>query len=176
MARRVLTRILLGLLAAALFGVFASAPVAAYGGGPANWQLGFAGTATAPGAGFGFGFWGWCEFNGVSSGTGDCQVTQYVHLPAGGGVNCHQSINVTSWTASGGTFVLLSGTTTTSPSSAAALCAVPPTQGGPGGLPPSFNTPFDTMIPAAAGHYNPTAFFLFPGAVGELQLQVTQIP
>jgi hypothetical protein len=172
MSRRVILRAVLGLIAAAMFGVFAAAPGAAYGGGPANWQLGFAGTATVPGSGFGFGFWGWCEFNGVSSGTGDCQVTQYVHVRAGGGVNCHQSINVTSWTGTGGTFVLLSGTTTTSPSSAAAACAAP---GGPGGLPPSFNTPFDTFFPAAPGHYNLTAFFLFPGAVGELQLQVTQI-
>jgi hypothetical protein len=171
-ARRIFLRSLLGLLVAGMLGVAAAAPTAAYGGGPANWQLAFAGTATAPGSGFGFGFWGWCEFNGVSAGTGDCQVTQYVHLPRGGGVNCHQSINVTSWTGSGGTFVLLSGTTTTSPSSAAAACAAP---GGPGGLPASFNTPFDTMFPTAAGHYNLTALFLFPGAVGELQLQVTQI-
>ena len=173
MSRRILLRPLLGLVAAAALAGFAATPAAAYGGGPANWQLGFAGTATFPSTGFGFGFWGWCEFNGVSSGTGDCQVTQYVHLPAGGGVNCHQSINVSSWSGSGGTFVFLSGTTTTSPSSAAAACAAP---NGPGGLPASFNTPFDTMFPAAPGHYNLTSFFSFPGAVSELQLQVTRIP
>jgi hypothetical protein len=70
----------------------------AYGGGPANWQLGFAGTGVAPGTGFGFGFWGWCEFSGgVTAGnSGDCQVSQYLHT-ASGNVNCEQDINITSW-------------------------------------------------------------------------------
>ena len=173
MTRRVLLRPLLGLLAAALLGVFTAAPGAAYGGGPANWQIGFAGTATFPGSGFGFGFWGWCQFSGgvVSGNNGDCQVTQYLHAPAGSGVpsvTCHQSIDVTSWSGAGGTFVI-TGTAATTPASAAQTCLAA------GGAPPTFNN-FDTMIPAFPGHFSiPIGSFGGPGAVGELQIQVTQI-
>ncbi len=166
-SRRIFLRSLLGLLAAAMLGAVATAPASAYGGA-VNWQVGFAGTATVPSS-FGFGFWGWCAFGGgVSAGnTGDCQVSQYFHSPFGR-VTCEQDINVTSWTGAGGTFVLLSGTATTHPASAPCQQA--------GGLPATFNIPFNTGIPAAAGHYNLTSVFLFPGAVGELQAQVTQIP
>jgi hypothetical protein len=168
--RTLFQRSVLGVLVAAMLGGFAASPAQAYGG-PENWQTAFAGTGVNPGTGVGFGFWGWCAFGGgVTAGnTGDCQVTQYFHSPTFR-VTCHQSINVTSWDGSGGTFVLLSGTTTTHPASAASLCGIA------GGLPPSFNSPFNTAIPAAAGHYNLTSSFLFPGSVGELQIQVTQIP
>ncbi len=155
----------------AVVGLLSTSISASAYGGATNWQLGFAGTATVPSGGFGFGFWGWCALGGgVTSGnTGDCQVSMYIHSPSGR-VNCEQDINVTSWSGAGGTFVFQSGTTTTHPASAAPLCQLA------GGLPATFQQPFDTMFPAAAGHYNLTAFFLFPGAVGELQLQVTQIP
>ncbi len=161
---RVVSRSVLGILVAAMLGVFAAAPAAAYGA--ENWQLGVAGTGVAPSTGFGFGFWGWCAFGGgVTSGnTGDCQVSQYIHTPSGR-VDCEQSINITSWDRSGGTFVL-SGTTTTNPASATALCPFA------GGLPPTFSG-FNPGIPAAAGHYN---FGTFDGLVGEFQLQLTQIP
>jgi hypothetical protein len=173
LVKKILVRPLLGLLAAILLGLLSATSGAAYGGGPANWQVAFAGTAVAPGTGFGFGFWGWCAFSGgVTSGnSADCQVTQYQHAPKGSGlpsVNCHQSINVTSWDATGGTFVI-SGTAVTTPASAAALC------GAAGGVPPSFSG-FNTGIPAAPGHYSMSASSFFPGAVGEFQAQVTEIP
>jgi hypothetical protein len=168
--RRSLARTLVVTVTVAILGILANAPSALAYGNNTQWQLGFAGTLTAPSTGFGFGFWGWCAFGGgVTSGnTGDCQVSQYFHSPSGR-VTCEQDINITSWTGAGGTFVLLSGTTTTHPASAPCQLA--------GGLPPTFNPPgFDTMIPAAAAHYNLTSFFLFPGTVGELQVQVTQLP
>jgi len=173
MIARALWRWLLGLMTVALLGVAAASPAAAYGGGPANWQLGFAGTATYPSTGFGFGFWGWCQFSGgvVSGNDGDCQVAQYLHAPRGSNlpaVTCHQSVDITSWTGAGGTFVI-TGTSTTTPSSAAQLCQAT------GGAPPSFSG-FDTMLPASPGHYSIPISIFAPGAVGELQIQVTQIP
>jgi len=171
LVRPLLSRSLLGLLVVAMLGVVAASPAQAYG--KENWQLGFAGTATLPSTGLGFGFWGWCALGGgvISGNTGDCQVSMYGHSPSGR-LNCEQDINLTSWSASGGTFVFLAGTTTTHPASATPFCQ------SVGGLPPSFtpSNSFDTMFPAAAGHYNLTALFLSPGSVGELQLQVTQIP
>jgi hypothetical protein len=139
-------------------------PVAAYG--PANWQVTFAGTGTAPGTGFGFGFWGWCDFaGGVASGNnGDCQVAQYFHAPSGGGFTCHESLNVTSWNGSGGTFVIDAATATVNPIRLTGPCLsfFP----GPGGF------PVDTGFPSAAGHYN---FGGIGGVVGEFQITVTQI-
>ncbi len=161
---RVVSRSVLGILVAAMLGVSAATPTLAYG--PENWQLGVAGTGVAPSTGFGFGFWGWCAFGGgvISGNTGDCQISQYLHSPSGR-VDCEQSINITSWDRSGGTFVL-SGTSTTNPASATALCPIA------GGVPPTFSG-FNPGIPAAAGHYN---FGTFDGLVGEFQLQLTQIP
>lgn|SRR2546425_5973950 len=168
MSRTFILRPFLGLLLAAMLAVFAATPAGAYG--KENWQIGFAGTATAPSTGFGFGFWGWCAFGGgVTSGkTGDCQLAQYFHGPAGSGFTCHESIDVSSWDGSGGTFVINSANFTVTPTSLTGPCLsfFP----GPGGF------PVDTMIPSAPGHYNLTSFFLPPGTVGELQIQVTQIP
>lgn len=145
---------------------FTSSTAGAYGGGPANWQIGFAGTGVVPTTGIGFGFWGWCEFTGgvVAGNDGDCQVTQYFHAPAGAGVTCHQSLNVAKWTGIG-TFII-SGTSTTNPSSATATCLLA------GGVPPVF-AGFNTQIPAFPGHYNLNGVF---GTPGELQIQVTEIP
>ena len=142
-----------------------SSSAGAYGGGPANWQIAFAGTGVAPTTGVGFGFWGWCQFSGgvVAGHDGDCQVSQYFHLPSGSGVTCQQSIDVTAWTGPG-TFVI-NGTATTHPASAAATCVLA------GGAPPVF-AGFDTQIPAFPGHYNLNGAF---GTPGELQIQVTQI-
>jgi hypothetical protein len=165
MIRRVLTLPLLALLIVSLLGVVSATPTRAYGA--ENWQVGFSGTGTAPGTGFGFGFWGWCAFGGgVTSGnTADCQFAQYVHAPAGGGFTCHESIDATSWDASGGTFVIESGTVTVTPASLTGPClSIFP---GPGGL------PVDTGFPAAAGHYNFGS--LGPGLVGKFVVQVAQI-
>src|SRR5579863_9656901 len=154
--------LLVGALAVALVSNSHSRPALAYGA--ENWQIGFSGTGVFPGTGQGFGFWGWCAFGGgVTSGNdGDCQVSQYVHGPSG--FTCQESIDVTSWTGSGGTFVINAGTITVHPTSQTANClALFP---GPGGF------PVDTGFPAAAGHYNLGGK---GGVVGEFQIQVTQI-
>jgi hypothetical protein len=152
------------LLALALALVVAT-PTLAYG--KDNWQLGFSGTGVIPSTGQGFGFWGWCAFGGgITSGNdGDCQVSQYVHAPAGGGFTCEESVDVTAWDASGGTFVIEAATVTVHPSSLTEAClAFFP---GPAGF------PVDTGFPAAAGHYNLGGI---GGVRGEFQVQVTQIP
>jgi hypothetical protein len=154
-----------------MLGVFAATPAQAYGA--ENWQLGFAGTGVFPNgigsfpSGTGFGFWGWCTFGGgVTSGTnGDCQFAQYFHVPSGAGFTCHESIDVSSWHATGGTFVL-SGTASVTPISLTAPCLA----FFPGSA--SFSN-IDSGFPAAPGHFN---FGGIGGAVGEFQLQVTQIP
>jgi hypothetical protein len=167
-----LARPLLGLLVAATLGIavtlgiFAATPaLAAYGA--ENWQIGFAGTGVNPGTGVSFGFWGWCAFGGgVTSGnTGDCEVSQYALAPAGSGFTCEESVDITSWSGTTGTFVV-SGTATVNPTSLTAPCLA----FFPGSA--SF-TDLNSEIPAAAGHYN-------LGGVGglrsEFQIQVTQIP
>ncbi len=133
--------------------------------GKENWQIGFAGTGVAPAGGFGFGFWGWCAFGGgVTSGnTGDCQFAQYVHTTPGG-ATCHESLDITAWDGSGGTFVI-SGTATVNPVAQTAFCLA----FFPGS---SSFTGVDTGIPAAAGHFN---LGTFGGLKGEFQIQVTQI-
>jgi hypothetical protein len=172
MTGRVLWRPLLGLLAVGLLVVFGAAPGAAYGGGPANWQIGVSGTATQPGTGIGFGFWGWCVFaGGVTSGNdGDCEVADYLHLPRGGGATCERRIDISSWVIQQGSAVplptfFITGTATSRPATPDCLRS----------FPPSF-TGFDTMFPGAAGHYSLASVFVPPGFVGELQIQVTQIP
>ncbi len=165
MCRRILSRSLLGLLIVTMLGVAHKTPALAYGA--ENWQLGFAGTGVAPSTGFGFGFWGWCAFGGgVTSGNnGDCQFSQYFHAPAGGGITCQESLDITSWDGSGGTFVI-AGTATVNPSSATGPCLAI----FPGSA--SF-TGVDTGFPAAPGHFN---LVTIGGVRGEFQVQVTQIP
>jgi hypothetical protein len=153
--------LLVGALAIAVVSNAHSHSALAYGSND-NWQIGFSGTAVAPGTGQGFGFWGWCAFSGVTSGTdGDCQMSQYFHSPSFR-VTCEVSLDITSWDGSGGTFVINAATVTVHPSSQTQNC--------------STGFPADTGIPAAAGHYNFTSFFLLPGERGSLQIQVTQIP
>jgi len=165
MFRTLLSRSLVALLLVVLLGASTATPAQAYG--KENWQLGFAGTGVAPSSGFGFGFWGWCAFGGgVTSGNdGDCQFSQYIHTSAGGGFTCQESLDITSWTGAGGTFVINAATAKVNPVSATGPClALFP---GPGGF------PVDTGFPAAPGHFN---FGTFGPLKGEFQIQVTQIP
>jgi hypothetical protein len=146
--------------------VFAAKPASAYG--RENWQITFSGTGVAPRTGFGFGFWGWCGLGGgVTSGNdGDCELAQYVHQPAGSGFTCHESLDITAWDASGGTFVI-SGTATVTPTSLTEPClAVFPGSATFSGE--------DTGIPAEPGHHNLGS--LGPGLKGSFQVQVNEIP
>ncbi len=162
---RILLARSLGLLVAAMLPLFfATTPALAYG--PENWQIAFSSTSVAPGTGQGFGFWGWCALGGgVTSGNnGDCEFAQYSHTPSGSGFTCHESLNITSWDGSGGTFVI-TGTATVRPTSTTTACLA----FFPGSA--SF-TGVNTGIPAAAGHYN---IGTFGGLRGEFQIQVTQV-
>ena len=160
-----LSRPLVAVLLAAALAIFVATPALAYG--KDNWQLGFSGTGVFPSTSQGFGFWGWCAFGGgVTSGNdGDCQVSQYVHAPAGGGFTCEESLDITSWDASGGTFVINAARVTVHPNSLTGPCLA--------FFPGSAGFPVDTGFPAAAGHYNLGGI---GGLRGEFQLQVTQIP
>jgi hypothetical protein len=157
-----------GLITTALLAVAAAGPASAYG--KANWQLTFAGTATFPSTGNGFGFWGWCDLaGGVVSGTsGDCEFAQYVHTPSGGGFTCHESLDLTAWTGAGGTFVI-TGTATVNPASLTGPCL----SFFPGSSP---FTGVDTGFPAAPGHFNIGVGALAPGAVGEFNITVVEVP
>jgi hypothetical protein len=165
MSRTLFARSLVALLLAVMLGVSAATPALAYG--PENWQIGFAGTGVFPSTGFGFGFWGWCAFGGgVASGnTGDCQFAQYFHAPSGGGFTCQESLDITSWSGSGGTFVIIAATATVNPTSLTAPCL----EFFPGRL----GFPVDTGFPAAPGHFNVGNVL---GVRGEFQIQVTQLP
>jgi hypothetical protein len=155
-----------GLIAVAVVASSAS-PALAYG--RANWQVAINGTATFPGTGTAFGFWGWCAFaGGVTSGNdGDCEFAQYFHAPSGSGFTCHLSLDVSSWDATGGTFVI-TGTASVNPTRLTGPCI----DFFPGSSP---YTGVDTGIPAAAGQYHPGVSALAPGAVGEFNITVAQI-
>jgi len=168
-----------GAIATATVAFVATAtPAMAYG--KANWQTTFAATATVPGTGNGFGFWGWCDFaGGVTSGSGgDCQVTQYGHPPGGGGITCHENVNVTSWSIAPSTLTgledfFVTGSLTVTPTALTPACvSVFP------GSNPFFGV--DTGIPGAAGHYpfgvGGIPGGAPPGAVGEYNVTVTQVP
>ncbi len=161
MAKRALSRSVLGLLVAALLGVVAAMPAQAYGA--ENYQLGFSGTLVAPGTGFGFGFWGWCAFGGgtgtlPTSGTdGDCNYALYIHTSSGS-VTCEQSVDITSWTIQPTAFgpdFFATGTATNHPSSADICFGL-----FPGVFPSSFSD-FDTLLPGVPGHYSLNGFFGF---------------
>jgi hypothetical protein len=176
--RRALSRSIFGLLVAALLGVVAASPAQAYG--TENYQVGFAGTAVAPGTGFGFGFWGWCAFGGgtsfnasglaTSGTTGDCNYALYIHTSSGG-VTCEQSVDITSWTIQPDPFFpaafFVTGTATVNPASAVVCFGL-----FIGVFPATFSN-FDTLAPAAPGHYNLNGVF---GLTGEFQVQVAAIP
>ena len=165
--RAVLVLAVVGLLGVAVVATSAT-PALAYG--KANWQVAINGTATFPSSGFGFGFWGWCAFaGGVKSGNdGDCEFAQYVHAPSGSGFTCHLSLDVSSWDATGGTFVI-TGTASVTPTRLTGPCV--------SFFPGSANfSGVDSGIPAAAGQYHPGVSALAPGAVGEFNITVAQIP
>jgi hypothetical protein len=170
-----------------LLGILGStAYVSAYGSGE-NWQLGFAGTGSL--AGTPFGFWGWCTFVGQTSGTsGDCQVSQYLHIGGAGNIQCETHFEVTGWTAESGAltpltnepdFFVNSGVITVNPASSTGACAAF-LQGagfdvsitGPGTL--TIMGPSDTEFPAAPGHYSFNGFAVGPISYTELQIQVSQ--
>jgi hypothetical protein len=157
-----------GVVTTATLAVVAATPASAYG--KANWQLTFAGTATFPGTGNGFGFWGWCDLAGgvVSGTTGDCQFAQYGHTPAGSGFTCQESLDLTAWTRETGTFVI-TGTATVNPAALTEPCLA----FFPGSSP---FTGVDTGFPAAPGHYDIGVGALAPGAVGEFNVTVTEVP
>jgi len=180
MFRRAFSRSFLGLLVAATLGVFAATPAQAYGA--ENYQLGFAGTAFVPSAngGFSFGFWGWCAFGGgtgslpTSGTTGDCNYALYIHTSPGG-VTCEQSVDVSSWTIKPSSVTpfsdsFVTGTASVHPASATICFGL-----FPGVFPPSF-TDFDTLLPAAPGHYNLNGVSLAGATFTELQVQVAAIP
>ncbi len=158
-------------IAATLAVVATATPAMAYG--KANWQTTFAATANSPGTGYSTGFWGWCDLaGGVTTGnSGDCQIATYVHMAAGSGFTCHESLDLTGWTTASGTFVI-SGTATVTPVALTGPCLAP----FPG------SSPFagvDSGIPGAAGHYTfPIGFIpgAMPGAVGTFNVTVTQVP
>ncbi|HEX6797974.1 MAG TPA: hypothetical protein VF116_09715 [Ktedonobacterales bacterium] len=163
-----LPRPLLAVLIATALALFAATPAAFAYGSNDNWQLTFSGTGTAPSTGFGFGFWGWCALGGgVTSGNdGDCQLAQYIHTPAGSGFTCHESLDITSWDTTSGTFVI-SGTATVTPTNLTAPCVAL--------FPGSTNfSGVDTGFPVAPGHHNFGS--LGPGLVGTFQVQETLIP
>jgi|SRR5215467_7273982 len=166
--KSVLAATAVGVVTATLALVAIATPASAYG--KANWQLTFAATGTFPSTGNGTGFWGWCDLGGgVTSGTtGDCQITQYVHSAAGSGFTCHESLDLTAWTGTGGTF-LITGTGKVTPVSLTDACL---------GIFPG-SSPFTDVnsgIPSTPGHFNFGVGAIFPGAVGEFNATVTQVP
>jgi hypothetical protein len=172
LARNLLTSAAAGVLLLGMVGVLGS-PASAYGGGKANYQVTFAGTATTPGTGEGFGFWGWCDFSGGNSlggNAGDCQVAQYFHGPAGSGFTCHENVDITAWTAVPDGDFLASGTYTVNPVAYTDICPNPIPNDPPS--PSGFSG--DTEIPSTPGHYNIGDIF-GPGTVGEFEVQVTAL-
>ena len=181
--RTVLVLTVVGLFATAAVG--ASAPGAsAYG--KANWQAALTGTFNVPATGVSEGFWGWCDFaGGVLSGTNaDCQLAEYFHPPAGSGWTCQLSIDG-GWyqqdTGNGNTFHISGDAVVHGHLSQVErdecvgfFVTGDPTVNYQG---TSF-TGVDTFIPAAAGHYDLGFLvpFFFPGAVGEFNFTVKQIP
>ncbi len=161
----------------ALLAISLASPSFAYG--KENWQIAFAGTGIQPTVG-NFGFWGWCALGGgVTAGNnGDCEFAQYVHLPSGS-FTCQESVDLTAWHMGAGAFqtgdFFFSGTVTVhpgtlSPAQMAACIGL-----FPGSIP--FSN-VDSLIPAAAGHYNLNSLApsFFGTSVGQFQIQVTQIP
>ncbi len=175
--RRVLLVVSVAAVLAGAVVAVSATPALAYG--KANWQTTLHGTFNFPGTGNAFGFWGWCAFaGGVASGnSGDCQVEQYIHFPAGTGFTCHLSVDVTHWNQSidslGFNTFFIDGTATVNPVSLTAPCVsfftgVPFTGTSLTGV--------DTFIPAAPGHYNFGDVVTLSGAVGAFGFQVNQIP
>jgi len=174
--RAVLVLSVAGVLAGAMASVSAI-PALAYG--KATWQITFSGTATSPGTANGQGFWGWCDFAGgattgaTSGSSGDCEESEYVHALGGAGFTCEVSLDITAWEIGTGQFgpsFFITGTATVHPSRP--TVTAPCLTYYPGSA--SFGD-LDTGIPGIPGHYNFGGIGI-PGAVGELQITVTEIP
>ena len=186
MFRRLLRALLVFSVVAVLAGtVVAVSATPALGYGKATWQTALTGTFTFPTTGFGLGFWGWCDFaGGVTSGDdADCEIAEYMHAPAGSGWTCELSIDATSWNQSAepfppffvtfhatGSLVVRPGHLTDLQKQACIGFFT-----GGDGTSTTF-TDVDTFIPAAAGHYNIDPGSVIPGAVGEFNFTVKQIP
>jgi hypothetical protein len=160
----------------------------ALGYGKANWQTALTGTFVLPGTGTSEGFWGWCDFaGGVASGDdADCELSEYYHLPGGAGWTCELSIDATSWDQSVQNFpfptfhvsgrVVVHGHLTPIQQD---YCVGFFVYGDPTVAYPSRTfTNVDTFIPAEPGHYNFNFLvpIIFPGAVGEFNFTVSQVP
>lgn len=113
------------------------------------------------------GFWGWAEFD--SDNTADAQLTDCQHFQGGGPAGAqHFSSDVTGWFvgANGDFFIEHEVVTFT---------------GGTGGPPvtvtdPTPPYPFDTGIPAAAGHYSARTLFGMQAPPGtNFEIQVVQL-
>jgi hypothetical protein len=178
MFKKAFSRSLLGLLVVAAPLLFAATPAQAYGA--ENYQVGFSGTAFVTSGGFSFGFWGWCAFGGgtgtlpTSGTTGDCNYALYIHSSPGG-VTCEQSVDVSSWaikpsSATPFSDFFVTGTASVHPAGAAVCFGL-----FPGVFPPTFRD-FDTLVPAAPGHYNLNGVSLGGATFTEFQVQVAAIP
>lgn len=154
-------------------------PAKAYGS-DALWQIGLSANCNNPSLclnpPFGIGgFWGWIEFD--QNGMGDATLTGCSHLSSSLGALTgadHLNIEITDWTIASHlfgppTFVITDGTVTFSGVN---------TKGAPVTVPllALFGGPFDTGVPAAAGHYSYQSLFGFTPPPGvNFQYQVVQI-
>jgi hypothetical protein len=154
-----------GLYALALFSAFLVAiVVASYVSGKESWNAGFAGTAVLPGVGESD-FSGLCIFVDAhrlgpftlsTSTTGDCVLSQDIHLSSGSTMECEVHASVMGWkTAEGFTnftdFFVTSAMVSVNPPSATQLCLalfLPATNQSTG----VFTGSFDTGIQAVPGH------------------------
>jgi hypothetical protein len=155
------------MLLTTMLGIAAASPARA--DPSASWRVTFTSNTTVPSTGVGFGYRGSCYYaGGVTQGdAGGCEVAAYIHQSAGSGFTCHMSQTITHWATDTGTFVE-SGTATVTPTALTEPCLI--FTGG--------SSPFtlDTGIPAAPGHYNFGVNPLVPGAVGEYNVTVVQLP
>jgi hypothetical protein len=186
MRRALLVLSVAAVLAAAVV-AFSAGPALSYG--KATWQTALTGTFEFPGTSFGFGFWGWCDFaGGITSGDdADCQIAEYFHNPPPGmgpAFTCELSINATFWDESGSTFEFVpkpafavTGTAVVHPAS------LSPAQKEAcleffGSTTGTDLQSVNTFIPVVPGHYDFRNVLdaFFPGAVGEFNFTVKQIP
>lgn len=178
--RRVLLMPSVVVVLAGAVAAVSAAPARAYG--KATWQTALTGTFNFPTTGSSLGFWGWCDFaGGVTSGNdADCEIAEYMHAPAGSGWTCELSVDATSWDQSIDIFGFdtfhISGSAVVHPANLTddqkRACVAFFTLGDGS----TTFTDVDTFIPAAAGHYNIDPGSVIPGAVGEFNFTVKQIP
>lgn len=172
---RVKSRALRGALATsvALLVIFsvavAHAPKAHAYGRLAQWQIGLSfncNNVAYCGSQLG-GFWGWAEFD--SDNTADAQLTGCSHFQGGGAAGAqHMSSNATGWFigANGDFFITNEWVTYTGRSGGPPVTVYDPT-------PPY---PFDTGIPAVAGHFSAMTLYGMQAPPGtNFEIQVVQL-